>query len=316
MIIDQAREFDLLVDAFEDSGGDRSVFQDDSGAFLLVNKDKVVGINQIDGVEIKTEEIDNGVRAQIIIKKGRKLNKPLHLCFGITHQEGLQQIESEFILEEGAEAEVKAHCSFPRAQRVVHEMDSIIKLGPNSSLKYEEVHYHGSDAGIEVIPKARAILEEGSYFYTEFKLIKGRVGRLDIDFQVELADNAVTEMISKVYGKKNDRIRIKETLNLNGKSSRGLAKTRVFASDNTTSEVIAEAYGNAPYVKGHVDCVEAVKGEAEVSAIPIIKVNNDLAELSHEASIGRINQKQLETLLARGLSEDEATDLIVNGMLK
>jgi len=50
--------------------------------------------------------------------------------------------------------------------------------------------------------------------------------------------------------------------------------------------------------------------------VPIIKVTNDKAELTHEASIGRVNKKELETLMARGLDEDEATDMIVRGMLK
>lgn len=316
MLTNHSEDFELLVNAYEESGGAAVVFDDDSAAFLLINKDQVVGINQVKGLTIETEEIEDGIKARITISKGIKLKKPMHMCFGVTHSSGVQNIVSEYILEEGAEASLKAHCSFPKAEDVVHKMDSVIRLARDAILNYEEVHYHGPDAGIEVLPRAKAYLSEGAYYFNEFKLVKGRVGKLDVDFEVELAKEAVTEFVSKVYGKKNDKIRIKETIHLNGKGSRGLAKTRVFASDKTVSEVIGEAYGNAPYVKGHIDCVEVVKGEAEVSAVPIIRVNNDLAELSHEASIGRINQKQLETLIARGLNEEEATDLIVNGMLK
>lgn len=316
MTIDYSKEFEMLVDAYEKSGGDGNVFNDDSGAFLLINKDKVVGANEVEGLKIETEEIENGIKARVTIAKGTKLKKPMHMCFGVTHKEGVQHILSEYILEEGAEAHLLAHCSFPKAEKVVHKMDATIKLAKDAILSYEEVHYHGPEAGIEVIPRTKAYLEKGAYFFNEFKLVKGRVGKLDVDYEAELAEEAVVELLSKVYGKEDDQIKIKETIHLNESNSRGIAKTRIFASDRTVSEVIGEAYGNAPYVKGHIDCVEAVKGEAEVSAIPIIKVNNDLAELSHEASIGRINQKQLETLIARGLSEEEATDLIVNGMLK
>jgi hypothetical protein len=315
LTFDKSKEFELLVDAYELSGGDGQVFDDADGAFLLINKDKVIGASEVDGLKIETEEIEDGIKTQVIITKNTKLKEPMHMCFGVTHKEGVQHIVSEYILEEGAEATLLAHCSFPSAEEVVHKMDSTIRLKKDAALKYEEIHYHGKDAGVKVIPRAKAILEEGALFYNEFKLVKGRVGELDIDFEVELGKEAVSEFISKVYGKERDRIKIKETIHLNGEGSRGLAKTRIFASDQAVSEVIGEAYSNAPYVKGHIDCLEAVKGEAEVSAIPIIKVNNDLAELSHEASIGRINQKQLETLIARGLDEDEATDLIVNGML-
>ncbi|HPB48623.1 MAG TPA: SufD family Fe-S cluster assembly protein, partial [Exilispira sp.] len=40
------------------------------------------------------------------------------------------------------------------------------------------------------------------------------------------------------------------------------------------------------------------------------------AQVTHEAAIGSVDSKQLETLMSRGLSEDEAVDLIVSGLLK
>ncbi|ACL70559.1 SufB/SufD family protein [Halothermothrix orenii] len=309
-------EFKMLVDAFEKSGGDGSVFSEEDGGFLLINANRVVGVNEVEGLKIDTEPQDDGVKVRIEIADGARFKKPMHMCFGVTHKEGLQYIQAEYVVGEDAEVHLLAHCSFPKAKKVIHKMDADIHLKKNAILTYEEVHYHGQEAGVEVIPKTRAKLDEGAYFFSEFKLVKGRVGKLDVDIEVDQAKKSASKLISKVYGKETDSIKIKERLNLNEEGSKGLAKTRVFAADQTVSEVIGEAYGNAPNVKGHIDCVEAVKGEAEVSAIPIIKVNNDLAELSHEASIGRINQKQLETLIARGLSEDEATDLIVNGMLR
>ena len=63
-------------------------------------------------------------------------------------------------------------------------------------------------------------------------------------------------------------------------------------------------------------CEEITKGEeVEVSTTPILKVRNDRSELTHEASIGRVNQKQLETLMAKGLTEEEATDFIIRGLI-
>jgi Fe-S cluster assembly scaffold protein SufB len=50
--------------------------------------------------------------------------------------------------------------------------------------------------------------------------------------------------------------------------------------------------------------------------MPELYVKNEKAELTHEASIGRVNVKQMETLMSKGLSEEEATDMIVKGMLR
>ncbi|BDU50575.1 SufB/SufD family protein [Haliovirga abyssi] len=311
------KEFEALVNAVEKTGADKNIFKGTQNGFMLVDKNKVLGLNTVEGLEVNAEEIENGIKAKIRVLKGYKLEKPVHMCFGITGDIGEQIIESEYLLEEGSEAKFISHCSFPNAINVIHKMTSKIKIEKNAKMKYEEVHYHSETGGVEVIPYTEAVVEDGGYFRSDFKLVKGRVGKLDIYYNFSLKDRAIAEMDSKIYGKKDDIIKVKEIISLDGEESKGTVKARVFASDNTYSEVYTEIYGNAPYCKGHVDCVEVVKGKnAEVSAIPIIKVTNDLAELTHEASIGRVNKKELETLMARGLDEDEATDMIVKGMLK
>ena len=127
----------------------------------------------------------------------------------------------------------------------------------------------------------------------------------------------MAELIAKVYGKKDDIIKITEKVNLNGNGARSLLKTRVVLRDRASAEVIGETYGNAPYARGHVDCIELVNGtEAVARAIPIVEVTNEKAKVTHEAAIGSIDRRQIETLMARGLDEDEAVDVIVRGILR
>jgi hypothetical protein len=71
----------------------------------------------------------------------------------------------------------------------------------------------------------------------------------------------------------------------------------------------------APYARGHVDCKEVVQDEAWAKAVPIVDVQNPKAHVTHEAAIGSVDNKQLETLMTRGLDEDEAADLIIDGLL-
>jgi Fe-S cluster assembly scaffold protein SufB len=51
-------------------------------------------------------------------------------------------------------------------------------------------------------------------------------------------------------------------------------------------------------------------------AIPIVSVTDDRAKVTHEAAIGSIDRRQVETLMARGLDESEAVDVIVSGILR
>jgi Fe-S cluster assembly scaffold protein SufB len=68
--------------------------------------------------------------------------------------------------------------------------------------------------------------------------------------------------------------------------------------------------------RGHVDCREILKDNAVASAVPIVKVTHPLAKVTHEAAIGTVDRKELETLMAHGLNPEQATELIVSRMLQ
>jgi Fe-S cluster assembly scaffold protein SufB len=65
-----------------------------------------------------------------------------------------------------------------------------------------------------------------------------------------------------------------------------------------------------------MDCTEIVRDQAIAKNMPLVIVRDDRAQVTHEAAIGTVNPKELETLMARGLSEEEAVDLIIRGMLQ
>ncbi len=62
---------------------------------------------------------------------------------------------------------------------------------------------------------------------------------------------------------------------------------------------------------------EIIKGkDARVSAVPRLLVLDDRAKLTHEAAIGSVDKKQVETLMVLGLTEEQAVDVVVKGMLR
>lgn len=92
---------------------------------------------------------------------------------------------------------------------------------------------------------------------------------------------------------------------------------RAAAKNGGTVLMQGETYAKSAGCIGHVDCQEILSGEGSVArAVPIVEVSNDDARVTHEASVGKINQKKLETLMTRGLNEEEASELIINSLLK
>jgi hypothetical protein len=316
-MLDVSKEFESIAGSYAMSGGAAASLLDDGIASLVVSHNRILRANSIPGVRIEGSETPTGAKARITVDPGTVVEAPVHLCFGVLPKEGRQEIVSEFDIGEGARVSFQAHCSFPNAVRVKHVMDATIRVGRNAQLGYSETHYHGEEGGVEVLPAARIEIEDGGMFRSEFHLVRGAAGTVKLDYIANLSRDAVCELDARIYGKRNDRVSVKESLFLNGERSRGLAKSRIVASDHCVSEVVGEAVGNAPDARGHVDCVEIVKGkDARASAVPRLLVVDDRAKLTHEAAIGSVDKKQVETLMARGLTEEEAVDVVVKGMLR
>lgn len=308
-------DFEAILQAYERSGGNPHFLQSPRVASLVVSGSRVLGSNEVAGVHLLSEELPDGVRARVVVEPGVQLQSPAHLCFGVVPREGVQHIQSEFEIGDGARAEFIAHCTFPNAERVVHRMDAAIHVGRGAAMTYRETHYHGEGGGVEVIPTAHVTVDEGGQFVTEFSLTTGRVGKLEFNYEVEVAARGVAELVTKTYGYGDDAISVKETIRLNGEGARGLAKSRIAVRDSATAEVIGTTEGHAPFARGHVDCVEIVRDQAVARAIPVVKVTDPRAYVTHEAAIGTVDKKEMETLMARGLDEEMAVDVIVRGML-
>jgi len=316
-VSDASSELIAISKAYEASGGNPVVLFDDRIGSLVVSHHKVLRSNRPPGVVMESEETPTGVKAWIAVEPGTAVQDPVHLCFGVLPKNGLQEIISQFDIGDGARVKFVAHCTFPNAERVRHIMDAKIRVGRGAEMDYSETHYHGPEGGVEVLPTARILVEPGGVYRSRFKLTQGAAGTVKLDYQADLREDAVCEMDAKIYGKKNDQIVISESLLLNGAGARGLAKSRVVSSDHCVSEVIGEAVGNAPGARGHIDCVEILKGpHARASAVPRLIVLDESAKLTHEAAIGSVDKKQVETLMSRGLSEEEAVDVVVKGMLR
>lgn len=182
-------------------------------------------------------------------------------------------------------------------------------------LDFQESHYHELSGGIQVCARAQVQLARGAHYRSDFSPLHGRVGELEVDYTVDAGEQSVTEMLSRVYGAGTDVIRLRESVELNGEAARAVVKSRVAVRDDARAEIVGATFGNAPHTRGHVDCVEIVRDRAVASAVPEVRVTHPLAKVTHEAAIGSVDTRQLETLMARGVGPETAVDILVRGML-
>jgi len=94
-----------------------------------------------------------------------------------------------------------------------------------------------------------------------------------------------------------------------------MIKLRMISDENSKisshSKIVARGGG-----KGHIDCMGLLLSESSfINSTPELVNANKNAVLTHEAAIGKISEEELNYLRSRGLSKDEAVNLIVTGFL-
>lgn len=287
----------------------------DDIAHLEVHGNEVVGSHLVPGLSIDVDELDDGIEAWIHVGKGVRIDKPVHMCFGMLPTEGLQRIVMHVEADEDSFASVQAHCTFPNAIDITHKMDAEVKIAPGATYEYFERHLHGAEGGVIVVPRTKVHVGEGGRFKTEFELIKGMAGVIDFDYEVDCDAFSTLDMITRIIGRGHDRVRINEVGHLNGEGAKAVLQSHLALRDDASAEIYNTLTASAPHARGHVDCKEIVQGRATAKAVPVVEVNHPLAHVTHEAAIGSVDSKQLQTLMSRGLDEDAATDLIIEGLL-
>lgn len=309
-------DLDALIRALPMAGAEPAVLEDPRIAHVVAHGHHILSRRTVPGVSLELEETPDALVGRLMVQPGTTMDHPIHLCFGLAYLTGTQRIKIDVEVGEGATAQVLSHCLFPMAQAAEHRMQATMLLRPHASLVYTEGHYHGPHGGMQVLPHATIKIGKGARYFSDFSLLSGSVGHLNIDYLVEVAEEGIAELNAKIFARHTDRITLKEAVLLRGARSRGLIKTRVVLAGRAQAEITGITEAHAGGARGRVDCMEIVQDQAQASAIPIVRVFHPDAKVTHEAAIGSVDRKELETLMARGLTPEEAVELIVSGILR
>ncbi len=234
------------------------------------------------------------------------------LCALIETSHYQQQLTNLLVVAEGIEAEMAASCELavPNLPGEHYARGKLI-LKKGSSLKYHHAHAWSlqnrvsTDYVFYLDPESRLEYNYQSQqpsLHTEF------------NNQVYLAAGADVQIniSSRV---KDASLKINEKFYLQGEGAEAISRLRLVAEENSEitadSKLIAQAAS-----KGHLDCQGLNLAEsARLELIPSLLDENQAAELTHEAAVGKIAADKLHYLRTRGLSEAQAIDLIVTGFL-
>jgi Fe-S cluster assembly scaffold protein SufB len=245
---------------------------------------------------------------------GKKTELPVQACLYLGHKDLAQRVHNVIIAEEDSELHIITGCSTNPMSRGLHMGVSEFYIKRGAKVTFTMIHNWAPE--IEVRPRSVAIVEEDGVFMSNYVAMKP-VRSMQMYPTARCAGpNAIVRFNSVLVAQTGSMMDVGSRVILDGTGSRAEIVSRTIS---TGGDIIArgDIQGNAPDVKGHLECRGLILGETgTIHAIPELMGRLAGIDLSHEAAVGKIAEEEVEYLMARGLTRDEATAMIVRGFLK
>ncbi len=253
----------------------------------------------------------------IYVPPGVEVDQPLQAYFRI-NAENMGQFERTLIIaDEGSKVHYIEGCSAP-----VYTSDSLhsavveIIVKPSARVTYTTIQ-NWSNNVFNLVTKRARVEAEG-----HMEWIDGNIGsRLTMKYPsvVMVGPKASGEVLSVAYagagqhqdtGSKMIHAAPETTSKIVSKS---ISKDGGRTSYRGLVHVEPDAYG----CKSHVQCDALILDDESISdTYPYMEVGSKDAVIGHEATVSKVADEQLFYLMSRGLSEERAMSMVVNGFIE
>jgi Fe-S cluster assembly scaffold protein SufB len=285
------------------------------GAYNIRKNGKLLNREVSANINIETNPQGNGII--ITIKPGTR-NESVHIPV-IVSQAGLNDVVyNNFIVGADSDVTIIAGCGIHcgSAEKQGHEGIHEFRIGKNAKMKYVEKHVAiGEGKGKRSLnPTTKVYLEQDSYAEMELSQIGGvdSANRLN---EAEVGPGCSLLITERVMTDGNQVATSRSEIILKGENSKSNMISRSVIKGDSIQNFYATLDARAKCF-GHIECDAIIMDNGRNETIPALKAGHPDAELTHEASIGKIANDQLVKLMSLGLTYDEAVNRIIQGFLK
>ncbi len=244
---------------------------------------------------------------------GVKVEQPVQSCLYIAKEGFSQNVHNVVIAEEGSELHIITGCATsPHLKSGLHVGVSEFYIKKGAKLTFTMIHDWGEN--VNVRPRSVTHVEEGGVIVSNYISLKP-VGSLQMFPTTYLnGKGAVARFNSILVAGKGDFLDVGSRVVLNAPETRAEIISRSITSGGN---IIArgDLVGKVAGVKAHLECKGLILRDGLMHAIPELQGHVPGVEMSHEAAVGKIDQREIEYLMARGLNEEDAISTIVRGFL-
>jgi Fe-S cluster assembly scaffold protein SufB len=246
-------------------------------------------------------------------RAGVKVTDPIQSCLYIAKEGFSQNVHNIVIAEEDSELHIITGCATAsHLMTGLHVGISEFYVKKGAKLTFTMIHDWGEK--VNVRPRSVTHVEEGGILVSNYISLKS-VGSLQMYPTTYLeGKGAVARFNSILVANEGTHLDVGSRIVLGAPDCRAEIISRGITSGGT---IIArgELIGKLPGVKAHLECKGLILKDGLMHAIPELQGYVPGVEMSHEAAVGKIDQREIEYLMARGLDEEEAISTIVRGFL-
>ncbi|MEZ5932930.1 MAG: Fe-S cluster assembly protein SufB [Alphaproteobacteria bacterium] len=261
----------------------------------------------------------------VYVPKGVRCPMELSTYFRINAENTGQFERTLIIADEGAYVSYLEGCTAPmRDENQLHAAVVELIALDDAEIKYSTVQnwYPGDSEG-----------KGGIYnFVTKRGVCRGRNSKISWT-QVETGSAITWKYPSCVLQGENSRGEFYSVALVNNRQQADTGTKMIHIGRNTTSRIVSKGISagrsdntyrglvrvlkGAENARNHTQCDSMLIGDqCGAHTVPYIEVKNRTAEVEHEATTSKISEDQLFYCRQRGLSDEDAVGLIVNGFCK
>ncbi len=253
----------------------------------------------------------------IYVPKGAKLDRPLQSYFRI-NSENMGQFERTLIIvDEGADVHYVEGCTAPTySSASLHAAVVEIVVLDSGKCRYSTIQ-NWSDNIYNLVTKRAKCMDNAS-----MEWIDGNIGSavtMKYPACILQGDNSKGTTISIAVATKNQVQDAGAKMIHLGKNTKSsiISKSISRLGGNVTYRGIVSHGKNALNATSNIECDTIIMDEISKSdTIPTNIVRNDSSTVQHEATVSKVSEDQLFYLMSRGLTEEEATEMIVMGFIE
>jgi uncharacterized protein len=244
---------------------------------------------------------------------GVKSSQPVQACLYIASENFSQHVHNIVIAEENSELHIITGCATaPHLISGLHVGVSEFYIKKGAKLTFTMIHDWGEQ--VNVRPRTVTRVAEGGTIISNYISLRP-VGSLQMFPTTYLEGRgAVARFNSILVASRGSHLDVGSRVILSAPETRAEIISRGITTGGT---IIArgDLIGKVAGVKAHLECKGLILNNGLMHAIPELSGYVPGVEMSHEAAVGKIDKREIEYLMARGLDEESAISTIVRGFL-